>query len=435
MYLNFYGFKKEPFQITPDPEFLFLSPSHKEAMASIIYGIEGKKGFVAITGSVGVGKTTILRSYLDKVNREKLKIVYIFNANVSFSNLLKTIYQDLGIAAEANDVFLMVNQLHQELINIYKEGYNVVLIIDEAQNMPIETLENLRMLSNLETATEKLIQIVIIGQPEFEEMINRHELRQLKQRIAIKTVISRGWGSKCLSGRLLLDLRGVRLFCFTQPPGAQDPLGLDAILDDHQHVEALLHSQALSRVSVSLSHDVVGVGEPIQQGPSAYLLLWWGFVHHAAQAVGHLGQQPIGHQVAVRRIDKLEEIEVREEKLPVPVEPAEQMHPVQPASAGQDQVRDVGSVEALPPGDVGLTGDELLDRRHPHWHVKECAGPAAVQPVLVHRPQPVALSEDEVDHVIVHEGLGKPVLRLHARAKPGFTQPRYRRAHVSRQQE
>ncbi len=190
MYLNFYQFKKEPFQITPDPEFLFLSSSHKEAMAAIIYGIEGKKGFVAIVGGVGVGKTTILRSYLEKADRERLKIIYIFNANVSFASLLKTIYQDLGLVPRTDDIFLMVNQLHEALIEEYKKGYNVVLIVDEAQNMPMETLENLRMLSNLETATEKLVQIVLIGQPEFDDMLNRHELRQLRQRIAIKTMIS-----------------------------------------------------------------------------------------------------------------------------------------------------------------------------------------------------------------------------------------------------
>jgi general secretion pathway protein A len=189
MYLNYYGFKKEPFQITPDPEFLFLSPSHKEAMASIIYGIEEKKGFVAIFGGVGVGKTTILRAYLERVNKDQAKLIYIFNANLTFKSLLTTIYQDLGITVSADDIFLMVNRLHEALVEEYKNKHSVVLIIDEAQNMPIETLENLRMLSNLETSTDKLIQIVLIGQPEFEDNLNRYELRQLRQRIAIRATI------------------------------------------------------------------------------------------------------------------------------------------------------------------------------------------------------------------------------------------------------
>lgn len=190
MYLKFYGLKKEPFHITPDPEFLFLSPSHKEALASIIYGIENKKGFIAIVGAVGVGKTTILRSYLEKIDRGRMKTIYIFNANVSFPSLLKTIYQELGLVADSDDSFLLVNRLQRVLIEEYEQGHNVVLIVDEAQNMPVETLENLRMLSNLETATEKLIQIVMIGQTEFDDLLARHELRQLRQRIAIRTMIS-----------------------------------------------------------------------------------------------------------------------------------------------------------------------------------------------------------------------------------------------------
>ncbi|MDD2336190.1 MAG: AAA family ATPase [Geobacteraceae bacterium] len=189
MYANFYNLKKEPFHITPDPEFLFLSPSHKEALGSIIYGIGHKKGFVLITGEVGVGKTTIVRSYLEDVDRSKLKIIYIFNSNVSFQGLLRTIYRELGIIDLTDDVFELVNQLHYALIEEYKKGITVVLIIDEAQNMPVETLENIRMLSNLETSTDKLIQIVFSGQPEFEQKLERKELRQLQQRIAVKATI------------------------------------------------------------------------------------------------------------------------------------------------------------------------------------------------------------------------------------------------------
>ncbi len=189
MYLNYYRFRKEPFHITPDPEFLFMSRSHREALGSIIYGIEKKKGFVCITGAVGVGKTTILRSYLEKADRSKIRAIYIFNPNVSFKSLLKTIYQELDIEVQTEDVFEMVNHIHYALIEEFKKGHNVVLVIDEAQNIPMVTLENLRMLSNLETAKEKLIQMVLIGQPEFEQMLNKQALRQINQRIAIRSVI------------------------------------------------------------------------------------------------------------------------------------------------------------------------------------------------------------------------------------------------------
>jgi general secretion pathway protein A len=189
MYFSFYNLKKQPFHITPDPEFLYLSPSHKEAMAGIIYGIEEKKGFVAVTGAVGVGKTTILRYYLEKANKNHLKIIYIFNARLTFEGLVRTIYEELGIQTEGNDVLEMVNRLYGILIEEYKQGNTVVIVIDEAQNMPVDTLEDLRMLSNLETSKDKLIQIVLVGQPEFEHELALDRLRQLRQRLAIRTTI------------------------------------------------------------------------------------------------------------------------------------------------------------------------------------------------------------------------------------------------------
>jgi len=189
MYQDFYRLKKEPFHITPDPEFLFLSPSHKQALGSIIYGVKNRKGFVVITGEVGVGKTTVLRSYLEGVAKQKTKVIYIFNTSVSFKNLLKTIYKELGLDPKTGDIVEMLNDLYQILMEEYKQGNTVLLIADEAQNMPIETLENLRMLSNLETSKDKLIQIVLVGQYEFEEILNLFELRQLKQRIVIHSTI------------------------------------------------------------------------------------------------------------------------------------------------------------------------------------------------------------------------------------------------------
>ena len=189
MYQKFYHLKKEPFHITPDPEFLFLSPSHKQALGSIIYGVKNRKGFIVITGEVGVGKTTILRSYLERVAKQNTKIIYIFNSNVTFKNLLRTIYKELGIHVKTDDVVEMLNDLYQILMEEYKQGNTVLLIVDEAQNMPIGTLENLRMLSNLETSKDKLLQIVLIGQVEFEEILNLYKLRQLKQRIVMRSTI------------------------------------------------------------------------------------------------------------------------------------------------------------------------------------------------------------------------------------------------------
>jgi general secretion pathway protein A len=190
MYLNFYGLKKEPFSITPDPAFLYLSPSHKESLAAVIYGVKMRKGFVVITGEVGVGKTTILRSYLQKNLRERLNLVYLFNTNVTFPALLRTICRELSIPVAGDDPEEMLRRLHQFLIDEYEQGCNTVLVIDEAQNMPMETLEHIRMLSNLETSTDKLIQIVFSGQPEFDQLLASHGLRQLKQRIAVRTTIA-----------------------------------------------------------------------------------------------------------------------------------------------------------------------------------------------------------------------------------------------------
>ena len=189
MYARFYRMTKEPFHVTPNPEFLFLSPSHKEALASLIYGVSKGKGFIVITGEVGVGKTTVLRSYLEKIDQKFHRIIYIFNSNLSFKGLLDTIYQELDLERKTDDEVEMVNELHRMMIEEYKQSRRLVLLIDEAQNMPVKTLENLRMLSNLETSTEKLLQIVLVGQPELEQILDRNELRQLKQRIAVHSVI------------------------------------------------------------------------------------------------------------------------------------------------------------------------------------------------------------------------------------------------------
>src|SRR3989304_6264393 len=137
MYQDYYHLRKEPFHVTPDPEFLFLSPSHKQALGSIIYGVKNKKGFIVITGEVGVGKTTIVRSYQEGVVRQKTNIIYVFNAHVSFKNLLKTICKELDIEIKTEEVVEMLNDLYQVLMKEYKQGYTILLIIvKEAKGIP-----------------------------------------------------------------------------------------------------------------------------------------------------------------------------------------------------------------------------------------------------------------------------------------------------------
>ena len=154
----------------------------------MISGVEQKEGFVAITGATGVGKTTVLLSYLEK-KREFFKIIYVFNAKIPFQGLLTTIYRGLGIPIESESVTRMVGRLHEFLIDEHKRGNTVVLVIDEAHNMPADTLESLRMVSNLETIKEKLLQIVLVGQPEFERKLNTREFRQLRERLAGRSTI------------------------------------------------------------------------------------------------------------------------------------------------------------------------------------------------------------------------------------------------------
>jgi general secretion pathway protein A len=190
MYEKFYQLKKTPFRLTPDPAFLYVSPSHKEAVASMVFGIERRKGFIVVVGEAGVGKTTILRRYLARRNATRQSTAYVFNANVGFKDLLDTVCRELGMENKPDDVAGMVNRLHQLVIEEYRQRRNVVVVIDEAQNMPIETLESLRVLSNLDTSTDKLIQIVLLGQPELADKLDLHELRQLKQRVAVRCTLT-----------------------------------------------------------------------------------------------------------------------------------------------------------------------------------------------------------------------------------------------------
>lgn len=189
MYLKHFNLARDPFGVTPDPDFLYLSPTHREALAAVVYGIRERKGFISVTGEVGTGKTTILRSALQHLRQDREKPIYIFHPNVSFTELLKNIFYELGVEDVPQQPDDMVRRLHEILIEEYSAGRNLFLVIDEAQNMPIKTMESLRMLSNIETTKDKLLQIVLVGQPELDRKLARYELRQLRQRIAVRAVI------------------------------------------------------------------------------------------------------------------------------------------------------------------------------------------------------------------------------------------------------
>ena len=189
MYEQFYGLREKPFNMTPDPEFLFFTEKHKEAFAHLVYGIRERRGFIEITGEVGAGKTTICRALLNEFDADT-KFALILNPFLSDIELLRAINEELYIDATGETKKDLLDTLNRYLIDQHAAGHNVVLVIDEAQNLPIQTLEQIRIISNLETVKAKLIQIVLVGQPELRQKLSRAELRQLNQRITVRYHIS-----------------------------------------------------------------------------------------------------------------------------------------------------------------------------------------------------------------------------------------------------
>jgi general secretion pathway protein A len=185
MYCPFFGLQEKPFSLTPDPRFLFLSQSHQEALGHLLYGIEDRKGFIAITGEVGTGKTLLCRALLNRLGRH-VRTALIFNSFMSEIELLRSINEDYGIPQGTGTRKELIDHLNHYLIDEFSAGRNAVLIIDEAQNLAPPVLEQIRMLSNLETDRGKLLQIVLVGQPELRQQLARPDLRQLNQRIALR---------------------------------------------------------------------------------------------------------------------------------------------------------------------------------------------------------------------------------------------------------
>ncbi|MDP3921365.1 MAG: AAA family ATPase [Candidatus Omnitrophota bacterium] len=184
MYKRFYGFKENPFTITPDSDFFYPSEQHQSALDALTYAIKQRKGFVVVTGPIGCGKTTVTRTLLRNLSG-KIKTAVITNTHLSPKGIITMILEDLGVAYRDGSKDRLLIQLNKYLVQQVLEGHNVVLIIDEAQNLSPACLEEVRMLSNLETEKEKLIQIVLIGQPELRRKLEAVNLEQLRQRVAI----------------------------------------------------------------------------------------------------------------------------------------------------------------------------------------------------------------------------------------------------------
>ena len=189
MYLEYYGLREPPFSITPDPRYVFLSERHRDALAHLLYGIGkgGSGGFVQLTGEVGTGKTTLCRLLLEQLP-ENTRVALVLNPKLSPAELVETVCEELKLDIENKRGSLkgLTDTLNAFLLDAYAQGLRVVLIVDEAQNLSIESLEQVRLLTNLETPTQKLLQIILLGQPELREILDRPELRQLAQRITAR---------------------------------------------------------------------------------------------------------------------------------------------------------------------------------------------------------------------------------------------------------
>ncbi|PYN80900.1 MAG: hypothetical protein DMD96_12595 [Candidatus Rokuibacteriota bacterium] len=189
MYLTFYGFKERPFNATPDPRFLYLTPGHREAFAQLVYSVRGNRGFLVLTGEVGTGKTTLLHAFRQRLDGTAA-VAHVFNSTLPFDELLEFVLEELGVPTPASSPAQRLLALRRFMLDRRRAGQNTVLILDEAQNLETATLEKIRLLSNLETPTEKLLQILLVGQPELWTKLERPELRQLLERIELRCSLS-----------------------------------------------------------------------------------------------------------------------------------------------------------------------------------------------------------------------------------------------------
>jgi putative secretion ATPase (PEP-CTERM system associated) len=186
MYKEFFGLRANPFNVNPDPRYLFLTKHTEEALACLTYGIQSRKGFVLLTGEVGTGKTTLINKLMEWLRLQQVATAFIFNSRMDVPQFLDFMMADFGIPCDTVAKSQLLQRLYNWLLDRYRAGETAVLVVDEAQNLSDEVLEEIRMLTNLETFTEKLLQIVLVGQPELEQRLKQPQLRQLRQRLTLR---------------------------------------------------------------------------------------------------------------------------------------------------------------------------------------------------------------------------------------------------------
>jgi general secretion pathway protein A len=244
MYYDFYGLREPPFSPTPNPRFLFQSARHREALAQLVYGVRERKGFIVLTGEVGTGKTTLLRTLLERLDPALHRVAFVHNSALSTDGLLEYILGDWGVKSTATTRAQRLIELNEFLIEQHRQRSIPVLIIDEAQNLSTETLEAVRLLSNFETTQEKLMQILLVGQPELRAKLNQPELRQLKQRV----------GLRCHIGPLSAEETRLYIRHRLRVAGASDPL----IFTDHAIQKIADYSGGVPRViNIVCDHGLV----------------------------------------------------------------------------------------------------------------------------------------------------------------------------------
>jgi general secretion pathway protein A len=248
MYLSFFDLKEQPFNVTPDPKFLYFGESYQDALAYLVYGIRMRKGFVVLTGEIGIGKTTVINALLERLD-DSHRVAHLVHSNMSLKDMLRFVFRDYGLDAVGKSKSELLLTLQDFLVRLDQQGGNAVLIIDEAQNLRSWQLEEIRLLSNIETAKRKLIQIILVGQPELLHLMNSTELRQFKQRVALHfhlKALSREEMETYIEHRLKVSgYQGKRLF---------DDGALDEIYKFSEGIPRLINSicdRAMIKAAVS----------------------------------------------------------------------------------------------------------------------------------------------------------------------------------------